>query len=215
MRGLIYHMLNYLALDTGGFDPARRALLQVGLYHPACGRVAMFVDPAEGLTVSEGAAKVNGWPDTHQEGTVSESDAMEQLGVAIKNTKANWILCHHAAFDIPFIRAAMGRQNKTFRLPRSLCTMGLAAVLSDIGGVVLEKFSLNYLQAAFVPDYARPNPHDASHDAELTYMVMQEMLSRFHGLAALANETARLSKDGHAPTPPRQTRRLGMGRLGR
>ena len=186
-------MINYIALDTetGGLDPSRNPILQIGCYAPDGDSMNVRIIPAVHLEITSEARKVNGWPDSHKGySTIDESSAIEKLQSFIKSHKPDWIVCHNATFDIPFIREAMIRTNRRFFLPRALCTMSFAKCLDYIGGYTQQKYSLNDLRNEFANDYVRPQTHDAVEDARLTHLVFAGMLARLDSFAKLANNVA-------------------------
>jgi DNA polymerase III epsilon subunit-like protein len=186
-------MINYIALDTetGGLDPFRNPLLQIGCFAPDGGSINIRVIPPVQLTITDQAKKVNGWPDSHKGyPTYDESFAMDQLKSFIDQYKPQWILCHNAAFDIPFIREANHRTNKKIYIPKALCTMSFAMAMKYCGGYDQPNFTLDSLIKEFAPHYSRPQTHDAAEDARATHLVFQGMLERFDGLVKLANNNA-------------------------
>ena len=186
-------MINYIALDTetGGLDPFRNPLLQVGCYAPNGDSLNIRIIPPVHLTITEQAKKVNGWPESHKGYPVyDESAAIDQLKGFLDRNKPQWILCHNAVFDIPFIKEAISRTNKNVYIPRALCTMSFVKALEYVGGYNGVKYSLDALIKEFVPDFARSGTHDASEDARATHLVFQGMLSRFDAMAKLANNIA-------------------------
>lgn len=183
-------MIKYIALDTetGGLDPYQNPLLQIGCYVPNGQRFNVRIVPPIDLIVTPESMKINGWPDSHKgHETLTEKEAITRLKELFKVHKPDWVVCHNAVFDIPFIRQAMKRTGVDFYLPRALCTMSFAVALDHIGGYQQSKFSLNDLQCEFEPTYIRPQIHDASEDAKLTHIVFQRMLERFDEFAKLAN----------------------------
>lgn len=186
-------MINYIALDTetGGLDPFRNPLLQVGCYAPDGNILNIRIIPPVQLTITEQARKVNGYPESHKGYPVyDESYAMEQLKTFMDQYKPKWILCHNAVFDIPFIREANNRTNKKVYIPKALCTMSFAVAMQYCGGFSQPNFTLDSLIKEFAPNYVRPPTHDAAEDAKATHMVFQGMLERFDGLVKLANNNA-------------------------
>jgi DNA polymerase III alpha subunit (gram-positive type) len=186
-------MINYIAFDTetGGLDPFRNPLLQIGCYAPNGDSLNVRVIPPVHLSITEQAKKVNGWPDSHKGYPVyDESAAIDQFQEFMARNKPQWILCHNAIFDIPFIREAIHRTNKKVYIPKALCTMSFAKALEYVGGYNGPSYTLNDLIKEFAPEYNRPNTHDASEDAKATHLVFQGMLYRFDGMAKLANNVA-------------------------
>lgn len=186
-------MINYIALDTetGGLDPFRNPLLQIGCYAPDGGVMNVRIIPPVQLTITEHAKKVNGWPESHKGYPVyDESFAMDQLKNFISQYNPQWILCHNAVFDMPFIREASHRTNKKLFIPKALCTMSFAMAMRYCGGYSQPNFKLDSLIKEFAPMYVRPETHDAAEDAKATHLVFQGMLERFDGLVKLANNNA-------------------------
>ena len=183
-------MINYIALDTetGGLDAFRNPLLQIGCFAPDGGVMNVRIIPPVQLTITEHAKKVNGWPESHKGYPVyDETFAMEQLKNFISQYNPQWILCHNAVFDMPFIREASNRTNKKMFLPKPLCTMSFAMAMKHCGGYDQPNFKLDSLIKEFAPSYVRPPTHDAAEDAKATHLVFQGMLERFDGLVKLAN----------------------------
>lgn len=186
-------MINYITLDTetGGLDPFRNPLLQVGCYAPDGGSLNVRIIPPVQLTITEHAKKVNGWPDSHKGYPVyDESFAMDQLKTFMEKYKPQWVVCHNAAFDIPFIREASHRTNKKLFIPKALCTVSFTKAMDYCGGYGQPNYKLDSLIKEFAPTYVRPQTHDAVEDAKATHLVFQGILERFDGLVKLANNNA-------------------------
>jgi len=202
--------MKYIALDTetGGFDPHNNPLLQVGCYVPNGQPFNVRIVPAVDMIVTPEAMKANGWPDSHKgHTTVSEKEAILKLKELFTTHRPEWVVCHNAAFDIPFIREAMRRTNVNFYLPKAICTMSVAYVLDHIGGYQQTKFSLNDLQKEFEPDYKRPEVHDACEDAKLTSIIFERMLERLNDFAKLANlATTNIMTTQSGDLPKQQTK---------
>lgn len=196
--------MKILALDTetGGLKPWKNALLQIGLYDPdAASKFSLYVAPGAGLTVTSGAAKVNGWPESHAgKEILQEKEAVSRFVAYLQTRKPDFILCHKATFDAPFVAAALQRYLEEDNiLPEFLCTKILAWQLSKLGGLPVGNFSLSSLIKELRPDYVRPIPHDAADDAYATWIVFEEMQKRFDRLAAMANQNATDSLAGKRP----------------
>jgi DNA polymerase III epsilon subunit-like protein len=186
-------MTNYITLDTetGGLDPFRNPTLQVGCYAPDGGSMNVRIIPPVQLIITEQAKKVNGWPESHKGYPVhDETFAVEQLKSFIDNYKPQWVVCHNAAFDIPFIRELSHRTNKRIYIPKALCTVSFAKAMDYCGGYGQSNYKLDSLISEFAPSYVRPKTHDAVEDAKATHLVFQGILERFDGLVRLANNNA-------------------------
>lgn len=172
---------DYIALDTetGGLDPYRTAILQIGFYDPKNKTGgSICIEPGRGLVVTEQAKYVNGWPESHRgKRVVSELEAAKAFSMYLSQRKPAWVLCHNAAFDVPFVRELGVRTGVAIDLPRGLCTMTLARTLSN-HGLYRGGRSLDHLIKEFLPDYKRADKHDATDDAIATALVYEAMNRR-------------------------------------
>lgn len=205
--------------ETGGLNPLTDALLQIGAYEPATGaRFNVYIEPAKGLRVTQQAAKVNGYPDSHAgKSVISEAEAITAFAKWLHLILPDQAWAHNAPFDYSFIRHAIARNVDRMpglsveSMPRFLCTMTQADQLNRCGGLPVQSLSLNSLIKELLPDYKRSENHDASEDAYITYLIHMEMNARFDNLTKLAN-TAVMTKPTQQNKQPTRRQRFGFGR---
>ena len=194
--------------ETGGLDPLKHALLQIGGYDPTTNlRFNVYIRKETNLEVTPGAAKVNGWPQSHDgKPMVDEATAMRMLFDWLDSVKPDRLVAHNAPFDYSFVKAAMSRHGyDPNRLPRMHCTMSQAEQLNRVGGLPVTSLSLNSILKDLVPEYQRPEVHDAAEDAYACWLCRKAMNERFDRLAALAN--GNVLSGGNAPKQtPRRAR---------
>jgi DNA polymerase III epsilon subunit-like protein len=200
--------------ETGGLDPLRHALLQIGAFDPTTGsRFNVHIRKPGALEVTMGAAKVNGWPHSHEEKDLKEeSTAIKMFMDWVDLVKPERIWYHNAPFDVGFLKNAMSRNMiDGSKFPRAFCTMSQAESLNRVGGLPVNALSLNSLIKELLPDRNRLDQHDAAEDAQLTWEVHMVMNERFDNLAKLANLAA-TGAIGGPTTQTRQPRHKAFGR---
>lgn len=119
-----------LDLETGGFDVEKNPTLSVALIElaedltPTDNRLSLFILPEPQLTITEGAAKVNGYtPELWESrGAISLKQAMSRV--------ADWLpkdpvaLSHNNAFDQRFYNNAERRTSTFTRMhQRWICSL--------------------------------------------------------------------------------------------
>jgi DNA polymerase III epsilon subunit-like protein len=192
--------------ETGGLDPLKHALLQIGGYDPTTNsRFSVYIQKPHNLEVTPGAQKVNGWPQSHAgKTTLPELEAIQLFLGWVKMTHAERLVAHNAPFDASFLKVSLSRNNvDPSTLPRFGCTQEQATQLNKIGGLPVTSLSLDSILKDLAPDYQRPPIHDASDDAYACYLARKAMDERFDKFAALANNAVMSSG------PFSQTQRRG------
>jgi DNA polymerase III epsilon subunit-like protein len=206
--------MNFIAIDTetGGTDPTQHGLLQVGLYDPTTrAELELLIRPAAGMGITDEAARINGYPETHAMGSLSELEAAKKFLDFLRCRRFEFLVAHNISFDLPFIKAWLRRAGTgKVWLGRPLCSMTTAALLAEVGGYDAPSFSLDSLIAELVPDFPRPK-HGALVDAKASAAVMLEMLARFGSMADLANKAAQ----SNVPETQKEKIQRPLGRWGR
>lgn len=206
-------MRAYIDTETGGLNPLRNSLLQIGVYEPQSKtKESWYVQPYPGLVCDDGAAKVNGWPESHVGKVIlEEGEALERLIRFCSGFGLTQLVAHNAGFDYMFIQCGLARHNKDMDdIPRFFCTQDGAERLKTIGGLQSSRLSLDALLKELAPEYSRPQTHDAAEDAFACYLVDQGIRDRLRKLADLAN-TAGNQQLHNAARPP--SRKVGWGKF--
>jgi DNA polymerase III epsilon subunit-like protein len=207
-------MRAYLDTETGGKNPLKHSLLQIGIYEPQSRtKESWYVQPYPGLVCSEEASGVNGWPDSHVgKEILSEAEAINKLIKFCSGFGLTQLVAHNAPFDYMFTRCALARQGQDMdSIPRFFCTMDGAERLKKAGGFPPKSLSLDSCLKELAPDYNRPEIHDAAEDAFACYLVDQGIDDRFQKMAALANTASSQQLQAAARQQPQ--RRVGFGRI--
>jgi DNA polymerase III epsilon subunit-like protein len=207
--------LVFLDTETGGLDCAKNPLLQIGAVDQMGGELSIYIKPPPNMAIEDTAKRVNGWPASHADKQVVEYPVAANMLVSwLQCRRPDWIVCHHSAFDYPFVRQlffSTGTPDKL--LPGTICTKVMGITLREIGGLPTSSVSLSALLEELAPDYKRPEPHDALEDAKATKVVYDALMERFSKLKVLADQAAALSIN--KPQTHGQTRRHGWGMSGR
>jgi ribonuclease T len=164
-------------LETGGFDPASHAILEMALVGVGFDggelvirdRWRQAVTPYSGSRIDPASLKVTGIdPDDPNRGAIDEAEAFREMfrrvrrGMRAAGCQRAILVAHNAAFDHQFMREAFER-NSLKRSPfhpfSFIDTASLAAVA--FGHTVLSE-SCQRAGIEFDPDLA----HDALYDAE-------------------------------------------------
>ncbi len=163
--------------ETGGFDPGRHAILEIGLVHVAFsdgellpdGSWRTAVSPYPGSELDPASLKVTGIdPDDPERGAVDEKTAFRQMFVNVRRAmklagcQRAILVAHNAAFDQQFLTAALSRNNlkrSPFHPFSFIDTASLAAVA--FGHTVLSEACAR----AGIPFEAH-RAHSALYDAE-------------------------------------------------
>lgn len=181
-------------LETGGFDPASHAILEMALVIVGYrdGRLTITdrweqaVTPYPGSRIEPAALKVTGIdPDDPDRGAIHEAEAFRELFRQVRRAmKQNHcqraiLVAHNAAFDQQFMQQAYERNglNRSPFHPFSFIdTASLAAVA--FGHTVLSESC----QRAGIP-FEASRAHSALYDAEKAAELFCEIVNRWSALA--------------------------------
>ena len=170
--------LAFVDVETGGLDPHQHALLSIGAVAEDT-QFEAWLEVGPGLTVTPGAAAVNGWPkawDGHR--LVSERDAITGFLAWLDHNRIQLLVAHNAPFDCGrFLTAAASRSLMDVnRLPRALCTMSIAHACKQLGRINPTALSLNAVAKSLGLGQNRSQIHGALEDALLCEQVYNAML---------------------------------------
>jgi len=163
--------------ETGGFDPAQHAILEVGMVHVAfdgqelkpSGRWRRAVNPYPGSSIDPASLKVTGIdPEDPARRAVDEKQALQEMLANVRRALRQQgyqraiLVAHNAAFDQQFLTIAVAR-NQIKRVPfhpfSCIDTASLAAVA--YGHTVLSEACAR----ADIP-FDASRAHSALYDAE-------------------------------------------------
>ena len=187
-------------LETGGFDPASNAILEIAMVGVTFSGASLVTDqhwyqavtPYRGSTIEPASLKVTGidLDDPHRQ-AIDEALALKTLfGVIRKWVKDTGcqraiLVAHNAAFDQQFLNLAVTR-NQLKRNPfhpfSFIDTASLAAVA--YGHTVLSEACAR-AGISFDPGQA----HNALYDAQRTAELFCAIVNRWQSLSALTNTT--------------------------
>jgi ribonuclease T len=178
-------------IETGGFDPASDALLEIaavilrmsdrGLLEPGAS-VSCHVEPFPGANLDPRALAFNGIDVDHPfRGALSERDALDSIfgpirqAVRASGCKRAILVGHNAAFDLSFLNAAAARtayKRNPFHPFSTFDTVSLAALA--YGQTVLAKAA----RAAGL-DWESNEAHSAVYDAAKTAELFCQIVNRW------------------------------------
>lgn len=160
-----HHVLAAVDVETGGLDPARCGIVQIGAALVDAGGVVLstysaLVQPVKGLEYSDEARAVHGVTIETQESGVPERRAIGGLVGWLEKTPVCVVYAHNSRFDEDFIESGFKRTSHTWPRWRGgiACSKSLARWLG-----VPPPYSLSDLCARY--GIERPEPHDALMDA--------------------------------------------------
>lgn len=173
--------------ETGGLDPRRHALVEVGALHVETGaEFHRIVKPYPSYEMEPEALRKNGYtPEILMEIGTEEAEVVVDF--------AKWMLSHpvqdwagsNPGFDRDFIHAAMERHGMAYRLPRRPVGVENLAWMADQMGVIVlpvgkdgrKSAGLDSVLKALGMEDRGDNPHDALGDCRLTRDVLQKLLA--------------------------------------
>lgn len=176
--------------ETGGFEPARHALLEVacvfvrfdGDQLEPVNTWAQAIEPYPGSLLDPASLKVTGIdPEDPARGAIEEFDALSELFQQVRReVKAQGchraiMVAHNASFDQAFLNEAITRaalKRSPFHPFSSIDTASLAAVA--YGHTVLSEAC----SRADIP-FDNSQAHSASYDAEQTASLFCSIVNRF------------------------------------
>ena len=181
-------------VETGGFDPARHALLEIAavmIHMDDAGRLApgqtlaCHVLPFIGAELDPGALAFNKIDPEHPfRDAISEHDALKRVLTPIRKAVASSgctraiLVGHNAHFDLGFLKAAVertGHKRNPFHAFSVFDTVSLAGLA--FGQTVLAKA----VQAAGL-GWDDAEAHSAIYDAEKTAALFCTIVNRWHDL---------------------------------
>jgi ribonuclease T len=194
-------------VETGGFDCARDALLEIaaipigmdsaGFLHPQA-VVSTHVEPFPGANIEPRSLEITGIDVDHPfRGALAEREALDHVfrpvrqAVRAAGCQRAILVGHNAAFDLSFLNAAIRRtrhKRSPFHAFSCFDTVSLGALAS--GQTVLSRL----IEAAGMSWDSR-EAHSAVYDAEKTAELFCRIVNRWKHLEELA-----------AAAPPLQTR---------
>jgi len=181
-------------LETGGFNPASHAILEMALVEVGFdGRALVIkrrweqaVAPYPGSAMDPASLKVTGIdPDDPTRGALDEGEAFREMfrrvrrAIRAAGCQRAILVAHNAAFDHQFMLQAFDRNNlkrSPFHPFSFIDTASLAAVA--LGHTVLSE-SCARAGIEFEPDRA----HNALYDAEKTAELFCEIVNRWSAVA--------------------------------
>jgi ribonuclease T len=181
-------------VETGGFNPATDALLEVaailvrldasGLLEPA-EKHRYIIKPFAGANMEPASLRITGIdPHNPLRPAVDEKDALRALFAEIRrDVKANdckraVLVGHNSFFDLQFINAAVERcqiKRNPFHPFSSFDT-------ATLGGVAFGQTVLSRAVEAAGADWDDESAHSALYDAEKTAFLFCEIVNRFRGV---------------------------------
>lgn len=188
-------------LETGGFDSARHAILEIGLVHVTFkgeelvpdSRWRSAVSPYPGSEIDPASLKVTGIdPEDPQRGAVEEKTAFKQMFVNVRRAMKQAgcqraiLVAHNAAFDQQFLAGALQRNNlkrSPFHPFSFIDTASLAAVA--FGHTVLSEACAR----AGIPFEAH-RAHSALYDAERAAELFCLVVNRWAPFSAGSQSSA-------------------------
>jgi ribonuclease T len=181
-------------VETGGFNPATDALLEVaailvrlddsGMLEPA-EKHRYIIKPFAGANLEPASLRITGIdPHNPLRPAVDEKDALRALFAEIRrDVKANdckraVLVGHNSFFDLQFINAAVERcqiKRNPFHPFSSFDT-------ATLGGVAFGQTVLSRAVEAAGADWDDDSAHSALYDAEKTAFLFCEIVNRFRGV---------------------------------
>ena len=197
-RGIASRFRSFLPVvvdvETGGFNPATDALLEVAAFFvefDAAGNLVpgeserYMVKPFAGANIEPASLQVTGIDPYHPlRPALDEADALKRLfrtvrsRVKAEECKRAVLVGHNAFFDLQFLNAAVGRcaiKRNPFHPFSSFDTASLA-------GVAFGQTVLSRAVAAAGFDWHEDRAHSALYDAEMTARLFCEIVNRFRGV---------------------------------
>lgn len=185
-------MTDFLTIDTetGGFYPAKHALLSIGACCSWSGEtfeIYITVESQPGKIVDAEAAEINGYSKEAWEllGAVAMPVAYAALLTWIEARKAERplavLVCHHLAFEKGFLGECERLTMK--QLPHRndwRCSQVLLGLAMDLGLVERGSSSLNNLKALSGWTQEREAKHNALQDAVITRHGYRWLLGKLH-----------------------------------